>query len=90
MEPRLGHDFSQVRVHATSRAAESAQAIGAKAYTVGQDIVFGADRLDPQSRKGRRLIALSSSTRFSKVEADRHRKPIPRRHTSKALIESRM
>jgi uncharacterized protein DUF4157 len=41
MEPRLGQDFSQVRVHATSRAAESAQAIGAKAYTVGQDIVFG-------------------------------------------------
>ena len=57
MEPRLGHDFSQVRVHATSRAAESAQALGAKAYTVGQDIVFGADRLDPQSREGRRLIA---------------------------------
>ena len=57
MSWRLGHDFSQVRVHATSRASESAQAIGAKAYTVGQDIVFGADRLDPQSQKGRRLIA---------------------------------
>jgi hypothetical protein len=42
MEPRFGRDFSQVRVHTDARAAESAQAVNAFAYTVGQDIVFGA------------------------------------------------
>jgi len=48
MEPRFGHDFSDVRVHTGSAAAESARAVGATAYTVGRDIVFsggtGPDR----------------------------------------------
>ena len=41
MELRFGHDFSQVRVHADSQAAESAQAVNAHAYAVGRNIVFG-------------------------------------------------
>ena len=40
-EPRFGHDFSRVRVHADERAAQSAVAIGARAWTVGNDIAFG-------------------------------------------------
>src|SRR3954468_1636300 len=44
MEPRLGHDFSRVRVHAGERAAQSAAALGAAAYTVGSDVVMGARR----------------------------------------------
>jgi hypothetical protein len=39
MEPRFGHDFSRVRVHADTRAAESARAVKARAYTVGRDVV---------------------------------------------------
>src|SRR5215212_3769005 len=35
MEPRFGHDFSQVRVYADTKAAESARAVRALAYTVG-------------------------------------------------------
>jgi hypothetical protein len=42
MEPRFGFDFSQVRVHADARAAESAEALLARAYTVGRHIVMGA------------------------------------------------
>src|SRR6266568_3383288 len=42
MEPRFGHDFSNVRVHTDTRAAESAQAVNALAYTVGRDVVFGS------------------------------------------------
>jgi hypothetical protein len=57
MEPRLGHDFSQVRVHDDARAAESARAVNADAYTVGQDIVFGSDRYRPESQSGRELLA---------------------------------
>jgi hypothetical protein len=57
MEPRFGHDFSKVRIHADAQAAESARAVSAKAYTVGQHIVFGQGRYAPQSSEGQRLIA---------------------------------
>src|SRR5262249_459158 len=39
-EPRFARDFSSVRVHADARAAESARAVNARAYTLGSDIVF--------------------------------------------------
>src|SRR5580704_8399510 len=39
-EPRFGHDFRKVRIHADRQAAESAQAVNAFAYTVGQNIFF--------------------------------------------------
>lgn len=57
MESRFGHDFSQVRVHTGSRAAESARSLDALAYTVGQDIVFGAGHFAPGAADGRRLLA---------------------------------
>src|SRR5512134_563730 len=57
MEPRFGHDFSGVRVHTDARAAESARAVQALAYTVGRDIVFGDQRYSPQTSPGRRLLA---------------------------------
>lgn len=57
MEPRFGHDFSRVRVHTDSEAASSAQAIGARAYTVGQHIVFGPEQYDMVTGDGRRLLA---------------------------------
>ena len=55
-EPRFGHDFSQVRVHSDAKAAESAWAVNALAYTVGRDVVFGAGRYRPQTTLGRRLL----------------------------------
>lgn len=57
MEPRLGHDFSRVRVHADGSAGESAQRVNALAYTVGTDIVFAPGMYDPRSDRGRRLLA---------------------------------
>jgi hypothetical protein len=57
MEHRFGHDFGHVRVHADARAADSAQAVNALAYTVGDDIVFGQGRYRPRSRAGQRLLA---------------------------------
>lgn len=57
MEPRFGHDFSQVRVHADARAAESAQAVSAFAYTVGRHIVFGEGQHSPSSATGQQLLA---------------------------------
>lgn len=57
MEQRFGHDFSHVRVHAGSKAAESAQAVNALAYTVGRNVVFGADQYRPYAEHGRKLLA---------------------------------
>src|SRR5215213_2527738 len=48
-EPRFGHDFGSVRVHANREAAESAGGISARAYTVGSHIVFGAGEYAPTS-----------------------------------------
>jgi len=57
MESRLGYDLSRVRVHTDARAAESARAVNAAAYTVGQDVVFAQGRYQPESRDGQQLIA---------------------------------
>ena len=57
MEPRFGHDFSQVRVHTDARASESARAVNALAYTVGQEVVFGMRQYGPHTPEGRKLLA---------------------------------
>jgi hypothetical protein len=57
MEQAFGHDFSRVRVHSNGAAEQSAQDVSAQAYTVGNDIVFGAGWFAPGTLEGRRLIA---------------------------------
>jgi hypothetical protein len=57
VEPRFGHDFSRVRVHSDGRAAASARTVNALAYTVGENIVFGAGKYAPTTVIGRQLLA---------------------------------
>jgi hypothetical protein len=57
MEPQFGHDFSQVRVHTDAKAAESARAVNALAYTVGRHIAFGSSQCALGRPVGRRLLA---------------------------------
>jgi hypothetical protein len=57
LEPRLGYDFSQVRVHTDATAAASALGVHALAYTVGRDVVFGSGQYSPHTSAGRRLLA---------------------------------
>src|SRR5262249_31734196 len=57
MEPRFEHDFSHVRVHTDAKAAESARAVDALAYTVGRDVVFGSGRFQPNTSVGQQLLA---------------------------------
>jgi hypothetical protein len=57
MEPRFGHDFSRVRVHSDAKAAESAEAVNARAYTVGSHVVLGEGQPSPESIAGRHLLA---------------------------------
>ncbi|WP_175501191.1 DUF4157 domain-containing protein [Poseidonocella pacifica] len=57
MEPRFSHDFSGVRVHTGTRAAARAAGIGAAAFTVGRDIVYGRDTPGPHTQAGRHILA---------------------------------
>ncbi|HUJ57405.1 MAG TPA: DUF4157 domain-containing protein [Kofleriaceae bacterium] len=56
-ESSLGADLSGVRVHTGGESQAAAHAVGAKAYTVGQDIHFGAGHYDPSSPGGEHLLA---------------------------------
>lgn len=56
-EPRLGADLSNVRVHTGSQAAGVSRQLNARAFTVGNDITFGAGQYQPSSSDGKRLLA---------------------------------
>jgi hypothetical protein len=56
-EPRFRYDFSKVRVHTDAAAEQSARDVNARAYTVGQSIVFSAGRFAPAAHEGRQLLA---------------------------------
>lgn len=88
-EPRFGHDFSQVRIHVDNRAANLANSINARAFTLSRNVVFGDGQYQPHSREGQRLMAhelahtiqqgtsspnTSSAARLSNVPSDKIQK----------------
>jgi len=56
-EGRVGVPLDHVRVHADAPAAQLARALGARAFTVGRDVFFGAGEYRPGSVAGRWLMA---------------------------------
>jgi hypothetical protein len=56
-EPRFGRSFAGVRIHSGPEAAASARAVNARAYTVGQHLVFGEGEFNPAAHSGRKLLA---------------------------------
>jgi hypothetical protein len=54
---RFGHDFGRVRVYNDARAAASARAVGARAYTVGNAVVFTEGAYAPGTPAGDGLLA---------------------------------
>ncbi len=57
METRFGYDFSSVRIHHDRGANEVSQQVGARAFTLGNDIFFGRAEYRPESRDGQHLLA---------------------------------
>jgi hypothetical protein len=57
IEPHLGADLSGVKVSTSGESAQAAGALGAKAFTVGQDVHFGAGQYAPGTKEGDRLLA---------------------------------
>ncbi|MBW2690556.1 MAG: DUF4157 domain-containing protein, partial [Deltaproteobacteria bacterium] len=56
-EPRFGYSFGQVRVHNDARAAQLSRGVNARAFTVGQDVVFAAGQYTPETTRGKKLLA---------------------------------
>jgi hypothetical protein len=80
MEPRFGHDFSKVRVHSNAAAEQSAKSVNALAYTVGQNIVFGAGQYAAHSDAGQSLLAHELAHTIQQQSADSRmlqRAPVP-------------
>jgi HEAT repeat protein len=73
IEARLGGDFSSVRVHSDEAAARSAAGIQARAYTVRNPVVFGADAHAPENAEGQRTLVheLPRMQRVSRQPEDR-------------------
>ncbi len=56
-DPRFGHDFRNVRIHSDTKASASARRMRALAYTIGQDIVFGAGQFASGTVRMNNLLA---------------------------------
>jgi hypothetical protein len=56
-EPRFGRDLNQVRIHSGSRANAAAEGVSARAFTLGNDVVFGDGHYAPGTSSGTRLLA---------------------------------
>ena len=86
MESRFGHDFSQVRVHTNTKAAESAKAVNALAYTFGRDLVFQQCHYNPTTAKGRKLLAHELAHVTQQASPIVQRTPIPGDPSSSPLL----
>ena len=56
-EPRFGYNFSSVRIHNNGQASNTARAINARAFTMGNNVVFGSGEYSPETAKGKQLLA---------------------------------
>lgn len=56
-ESRFGRDLSHIRIHDSNSDYESAQSLNAKAYTLGNHLVFNKDQYSPETQSGKRLLA---------------------------------
>lgn len=56
-EPRFGRDFSSVRVHMGAEAASASRALNARAFTMGEHVVFGPGEYRPDTQEGKLLLA---------------------------------
>jgi hypothetical protein len=57
MEPQLGADLSSVKVGTDGKSAAAAEQLGARAFTVGGEVHFGAGEFSPGTKEGDRLLA---------------------------------
>ncbi len=84
MEARFGYDFGDVRIHDSGTAAAATADLQAAAFTVGEDIVFGGGRYDPDTPHGRHLLAHE----LAHVVQQRHAGPDGRQVHRRSVFET--
>ncbi len=84
-EPRFGYDFSRVRLHTDVRATDTAQAVSARAFTTGHDVVFGVGEYLPGMVAGRRLLAHELAHVVQQTRVDAANKRVQRKLESLGL-----
>lgn len=57
MEPRIGADFSNIRVHTDKEAGSISNQLSARAFTYKNHIFFGRDQYQPGTGEGKQLLA---------------------------------
>ncbi len=81
MERRFNADFGQVRIHTDATSTTLANQINARAFTVGNDVFFGAGQYRPEAFQGQRLLAHELThaiqQRSSNTQLTVRRKPLP-------------
>jgi hypothetical protein len=77
MEPQVGADLSSVRVHTGSASESAAEKLGARAFTTGTDVHFGAGEFSPGTKEGDRLLAHELAHTVQAGSAGVHRKANP-------------
>lgn len=80
-EPHLGYDLAPVRLHTDAQAAEIANDLNARAFTLGRNVVFGAGQFAPETEDGRRLLA-HELTHVSQQQNHVQLQLTPARHTA--------
>jgi hypothetical protein len=75
MESGIGRDFSNVRIHDGANAAGASRALRARAFTVGNDVFFGAGQYRPQTTSGKRLIAHELTHTVQQAGGSGHAQP---------------
>ena len=76
-ESRFGSDLGGVRIHTDSRAADSARAVQALSYTVGQHVAFARGQYQPGTDSGRRLLAHELAHTLQQRGVPLHSGPLP-------------
>jgi len=91
-EPRFGVDLSHVRIHTGANAGRSAHSINARAYTVGNNIVFGNDEYRPAHESGKLLLAheLAHVAQHNSAAEQIHRAVTPAPTTFKTFAQMRL
>jgi len=79
MEALYDTDLTDVRLHTDGRAAMSAVALGARAFTVGRDIVFGPGVYEPTTAASSLVLAHTRARPCGTAIADERRSAVPLR-----------
>ena len=57
LEQSFGADFGRVRIHNNSTSVRLSRALGAQAFTNGNDIYFNSGKFNPSTKSGKHLLA---------------------------------